>query len=336
MLAKPLPRLTPDELHAARTIADVAQQTLSQRMFGVSATIDQLLIAFFSGGHILLDDVPGTGKTTLTKAFARLLDLSFARIQCTPDLLPGDIAGGLIYSPKTGEFTLRKGPIFANVVLVDEINRALPRTQSALLEAMAEGQVTIDGESIALPQPFMVIATQNPLESQGVFPLPEAQLDRFLMKTSLGYPALEDDVQILNWHLSNEAVEYAAPMVASAETHAGGFDVQSLFALLPRVYIHPDVVRYIAVLVRATREQPDVRIGASPRAMVMLARAARSRALLAGRPFVIPDDVKAVALPILMHRLTLQGYLDGQSDQEAKWMNRLLETVPAPLEDALS
>lgn len=316
----------------ATTMISEAHSQIAQQLFGVDPAIDELFISLLAGGHILLEDVPGTGKTTLTKAFADVLGLSFSRIQCTPDLLPADITGGLIYQPKSGEFTLRKGPIFAHILLVDEINRALPRTQSALLEAMAEGQVTIDGETHPLPQPFMVIATQNPLESQGVFPLPEAQLDRFLMKTSIGYPTLENDLQILRFHLHDKGD--STPSLTSMK--ASEAEVTSLLSLVEKIHLHDDILRYIVDIVRCTREQTDVRIGASPRAMIMLAKAARATALVRGRSYVTPDDVQGVAKNILLHRMVMQGFMESGSDQEREWIRTLLESVKAPLEAGLS
>jgi len=324
------PSMDPSSLGMATSTIRHAHTVIAEQLFGVDSAIDELFISLFAGGHILLEDVPGTGKTTLTKAFADVLGLSFARIQCTPDLLPADITGGLIYHPNSGEFQLRKGPIFAHILLVDEINRALPRTQSALLEAMAEGQVTIDGETHKLPQPFMVIATQNPLESQGVFPLPEAQLDRFLMKTSLGYPRKEDDLRILRFHLADQPPMTTSFMSAALESQLG-----NLLTLVSNVFIHEDILQYIVEIVRATREQPDVRIGASPRAMIMLARAARATALVRGRSYVTPDDVQFVCPTILLHRMVMQSFLESGSEQEKEWTKTLLESIPAPLEAGL-
>lgn len=322
--------MDPSLLGMATSTIKHAHTVIAEQLFGVDAAIDELFISLFARGHILLEDVPGTGKTTLTKAFADVLGLSFARIQCTPDLLPADITGGLIYHPNSGEFQLRKGPIFAHILLVDEINRALPRTQSALLEAMAEGQVTIDGETHRLPQPFMVIATQNPLESQGVFPLPEAQLDRFLMKTSLGYPSKEDDLRILRFHLADQQAAGTFALSAAPES-----SLANLLTLVNQVFIHEDILHYIVEIVRATREQSEVRIGASPRAMIMLARAARATALVRGRSYVTPDDVQFVCPTILLHRMVMQSFLESGSEQEKEWTKTLLESIPTPLEAGL-
>ncbi|GGJ06901.1 putative regulatory protein [Alicyclobacillus cellulosilyticus] len=346
-------------IHEAVRVIHQVKASIAQSLIGMERAVEELLMAVMAGGHILLEDVPGVGKTALAKAFARELGLSFRRIQCTPDLLPSDILGGLVYHPRTGEFTLRKGPIFAHVLLVDEINRALPRTQSALLEAMAEGQVTIDGETHVLPQPFFVMATQNPVESQGVFPLPEAQLDRFLFKTSLGYPPAEAEVALLRLHLADgpaAAAELSAEVtrpngINSAttptraesgpvpdQTAAAAADVPPrwavLWAAVRQVRTSDDVLRYMADVVRATREHPDVQIGASPRALIMLAHAARAAAVIAGRSFVTPDDVQRVAPLVLFHRLVFHGAPDQHPHAAWQWTRELLATVPVPVDDA--
>lgn len=338
-------------IDSAHRVIDQLQTHTGAALFGLESSIEALLISLMAKGHILLEDVPGVGKTALAKAFSEALGLSFRRIQCTPDLLPADIVGGLIFHPKTGEFTLRKGPIFTNILLVDEINRALPRTQSALLEAMAEGQVTIDGETHPLPQPFLVIATQNPLESQGVFPLPEAQLDRFLIKTSLGYPSADDDVEILSAHLAQPDEVQQLPHTGPVETQtqindANSSDgqttmvgelhtVSTLEDAVSTVQISRDVLVYISNVVRATRNHPDVAVGASPRAMIMLAKAAQAAALLKGRSFVTPDDVQRMAEPVLFHRLILFGSTEDSDLTPTDWMKHLLETVEVPIERGL-
>lgn len=321
-------------VQASNEIIHSIKRQIGQTMFGLENTIDDLLIALLSEGHILLEDVPGVGKTALAKAFAHQLGLSFHRIQCTPDLLPADIVGGLVFHPKDGEFVLRKGPVFANILLVDEINRALPRTQSALLEAMAEGQVTIDGETHALPDPFLVIATQNPIESQGVFPLPEAQLDRFLLKTSLGYPPADVDIRLLQTHLSGHTSDQSpsADGIPTLNRSTEGGGLAALRQVVGKVVMDDDVLSYISHLVRATREHSEIEIGASPRAMILLAKAARSSAVLDGRNYVTPDDVQRVAKAVLFHRLVFQGHatsseLDGQT-----WIADLVRTVDVPIE----
>ncbi len=309
------------------------KKSIGRTLFGLEKSVDELLIALLSRGHILLEDVPGVGKTALAKTFAQHLGLSFHRVQCTPDLLPADIVGGLIYHPGDSDFILRKGPIFANLILVDEINRALPRTQSALLEAMAEGQVTIDGKTHLLPTPFLVIATQNPIESQGVFPLPEAQLDRFLMKTSLGYPSEEHDVSLLRLHLNEDT---AGPASAKGRDATDLERANQLLKLLDgavdKVVIADDVLRYISQVIRATREHPDIEIGASPRAAILLAKAARSAAVVAGREFVTPDDVQRVAHLVLFHRLVFHGHISTLETDATQWTNSLLAQVEVPIE----
>ncbi len=324
MMTSPDSQAVPNE--TARRAVRTVQDAVGASLFGLEDAVEQLLIAVLAGGHILLEDVPGVGKTALAKAFANLLGLEFRRLQCTPDMLPADVLGGLIFNPKTGDFQLRKGPVFSNILLVDEINRALPRTQSALLEAMAERQVTIDGETHPLPEPFLVIATQNPIESQGVFPLPEAQLDRFLMKTSLGYPDERQDLLLLRAHLQGMATP-AAPMSAVM-----GHVLESLAHAYEQVRASDELLVYIGRIVRATRERSDVLTGASPRAMVMLTDAARAAAALAERSYLTPDDVQKVAPSVLYHRLVLEGYLDDGRKNAREWIMSLLQSVPVPVD----
>lgn len=321
------------KVKAAQEVIGSLKQAVGATLFGLEQATDELLIALMARGHILLEDVPGVGKTALAKSFAEALGLSFRRIQCTPDLLPADIIGGLIFHPKTSEFILRKGPVFTNLLLVDEINRALPRTQSALLEAMAEGQVTIDGELHRLPEPFLVIATQNPIESQGVFPLPEAQLDRFLLKTSLGYPAPEHDLAMLALHLGQSGATTLTESVATGgTTDRALIDYVTLQTAVHSVSIARDVLVYISDIVRATRVHADVQVGASPRAMIMLASAARAVAVLQGRDFVTPDDVQRVVAATLFHRLVFLDPATTTGDPNA-WVQSLLATVNVPIED---
>ncbi|MHB1629560.1 MAG: AAA family ATPase [Bacilli bacterium] len=324
MMTSPEPQTVANE--TVRRAVRAVQDAVGASLFGLEDAVEQLLIAVLAGGHILLEDVPGVGKTALAKTFANLLGLEFRRVQCTPDMLPADVLGGLIFNPKTGGFQLRKGPVFANILLVDEINRALPRTQSALLEAMAERQVTIDGDTHPLPEPFLVIATQNPIESQGVFPLPEAQLDRFLMKTSLGYPDERQDLLLLRAHLQG-ATTADAPMSADTD-HV----LESLARSYKQVRASDELLVYIGRIVRATRERPDVLTGASPRAMVMLTDAARATAALAGRSYLTPDDVQKVAPSVLYHRLVLEGYLDDDRKSAREWVMSLLQSVPVPVD----
>ena len=286
---------------------------------GSPDVIDNLLVALLCQGHLLLEDVPGLGKTTLAKALTKSLSLSFNRVQCTPDLMPSDILGGNIYQQNEQSFKFLPGPIFANLVLVDEINRASPRAQSAFLEAMAEGAVTIDRETVQLPSPFMVIATQNPIEFAGTFPLPEAQLDRFFMRVSLGYPTADQSLDILNGHLQQEPIHSVRPIINKdtlLQWQKACLDVQ----------IIDDVKKYIVAFIEATRNHKDVRLGASPRAAIALMHAARADAYLKGAQYVTPQHVQSVAYAVLGHRLVLRG---GQNIARGqKIIEELLQTVP--------
>jgi len=308
-------------------------KTLTAAVAGAVVVDDRplrlLAIALLAHGHALVEDVPGVGKTLLTRAFSRALGLGFGRVQGTPDLLPGDILGASIL--EGGGFRFVAGPIFTNVLLVDEINRATPRTQSALLEAMEEGQVSIEGETRALPDPFMVLATQNPIELEGTFALPEAQLDRFLVRLTVGYPDAMDERRIAGrYRAAAEPLDSVEPIITGAEVLAMRERVRSVMVADP-------VADYVVALVRATRAHGDVRLGASPRASVALYRAAQAEAFLQGRDFVLPDDVKSVAVGVLAHRvlLDLDRELGGASAEAL--VARLLSTVEAPpqgLDDA--
>lgn len=265
---------------------------------GKEDAIGQLLVAVFAGGHVLIEDVPGTGKTTLAKTLAASLGAQFSRIQFTPDLLPTDILGGMVYRSSDGSFTFRNGPVFAHVVLADEINRASPRTQSALLEAMAEHQVSIEGETRKLPQPFVVLATQNPVEYNGTYPLPEAQLDRFCLRLSLGYPALDQEVEILRDRTTRQPLDTIQPAL----------DVAALAGLQQAVRcvgVEDSVLDYVVRVVTRTRSDARLRLGASPRGSLDLRRCAQARAFLAGRDHVRPEDVRVLAGPVLAHRLVV-------------------------------
>jgi MoxR-like ATPase len=284
------------------------------------------LVAMLCERHILIEDVPGTGKTTLAKTLAHSLGCSFRRVQCTPDLLPSDITGIHFFNQKTSEFEFRPGPVIANIILVDEINRATPRTQSSLLECMEERQVTVDGVTMPLPQPFMVIATQNPVELQGTFPLPEAQLDRFLLKLVIGYPNLEDeDVMLLRFERSNPLEQLSAVTSAS--------EIMDIRRQVQEIYVESSVRRYILEVVGKTRTNPSIALGGSPRASLSLYRAAQALALIQGRDFVLPDDVKRLAVPVLGHRLILstEAYLHNTSKEEL--IADILSTLPVPAEE---
>lgn len=280
--------------------ADTVRSNVARVIVGKDDVVDLLLIALLSDGHVLLEDVPGTGKTMLARALSITLGLEFRRVQCTPDLLPNDVSGVSIYHQQTGEFHFRPGPIFTNILLADEINRATPRTQSALLEAMQEHTVTIDGVTHSLPHPFLVLATQNPIEFEGTFPLPEAQLDRFLMQLAVGYPGGDDEAHMLRAIGSQHPIEQLAPLPDLV-------DLTRLQHSIDTIFVSDAVLAYILRLIRGTRQHPDLALGASPRASLALYRAAQAVAALSGRRFVIPDDVKRLAQPVLQHRLVVRS-----------------------------
>jgi MoxR-like ATPase len=281
-----------------RVIAEVERAIVGKRTL-----LENIMTAILADGHILLEDFPGLAKTLIAKSFAVALGLDFKRIQFTPDLLPSDITGSYIYDRSQNRFELRRGPIFANIILADEINRASPKTQSALLEAMQEYQVTLEGETMALPQPFIVIATQNPIEYEGTFPLPEAQLDRFLLKLAIGYPSPEQEQEILHRRQQRQQDEFELARVTTAA------ELLQMRRGVEEIFLHPDLERYIVELVGATRRDKRVAVGASPRGSLALLKLVRARAALAGRNYVLPDDVKRFANPALVHRLILEPSL---------------------------
>jgi MoxR-like ATPase len=329
------PRIAPDSrnLVAAQAVAERLIANIEQVVLGKHDEITLVLSALASGGHVLLEDVPGTAKTILARSIAQTIDgTDFARIQCTPDLQPTDVTGLAIYNQKTREFEFRPGPVFANIVLVDEINRAMPRTQSALLEAMAERQVTVDGVTRSLPSPFLVIATENPIEQEGTFPLPEAQLDRFAMRSALGYPSEDEEVEIV------VAQRHGHP-IASLEPQIDANDVETLRAAVEEVYVDELVLRWIVDFVRATRNVEGVANGASVRGSLTLERTARAWALMQGRDHVIPGDVDALFLPVLGHRLLLtpsfvaETRTFGRAEALRQIKERCLALAPPPAPD---
>ncbi|HIJ73776.1 MAG TPA: MoxR family ATPase [Candidatus Hydrogenedentes bacterium] len=296
---------------------------LGKAIFGKPECLDLLLTALFAGGSVLMEDIPGVGKTTLAKALARSVKAEFSRIQFTPDLLPADILGSSVYSPADGSFTFRRGPVFGNVVLADEINRASPRTQSALLEAMSELQATIEGTRYPLPSPFLVVATQNPIEFHGTYPLPEAQLDRFLVLLRLGYPSPDVEVSILYSQIEGHPLERLEPVLACEE-------VSKIQQAVRRIHVDEDVSRYMVEIVGRTREDDRLKLGVSPRGSLMLFRASQAAAFLADRDFVLPDDVQRLAPAVLAHRvmLTSKAKYSGVS-KEAVIMD-ILEHAAVP------
>ena len=290
---------------------------------GKRTQLELLLLSILAGGHSLLEDVPGVGKTTLAKALARTFDGEFRRLQFTPDLLPTDILGSSIYSPKTGEFDFKPGPIFSHVVLADEINRASPRTQSALLEAMSEGQVTTEGNTVRLPDPFLVIATQNPVEFHGTYPLPEAQLDRFLVRFTMGYPDADAELSMLTDQRETHPLASLKP-VATFD------DLLEMRKTVRSVKVSDDISRYILALIRATREESRFKLGSSPRGSLSLYKACQARAYFQDRDYVIPDDVKALATAVLAHRVILETKTKYSGDTAESILLEMLERLAVP------
>ncbi|MEK3881291.1 MoxR family ATPase [Paenibacillus sp. PL2-23] len=313
---------------AVQSLADRIKHNIGEVIVGKEEIVELLFIGLMTSGHVLLEDVPGTGKTVLAKSFARSLSLSFKRVQFTPDLLPSDLSGIHYYNQKQGDFQFRPGPLFTNLLLADELNRATPRTQSSLLECMEEKQVTIDGETKPLELPFMVIATQNPVEHQGTFPLPEAQLDRFLFKLRMGYPTTEEGLRLLQRFKERNPLAELQPIADPTE-------LAKAQSICPSVRISDDLLRYLLEVVEATRRREDVAIGVSPRGSQALLRTAQVHAILRGRDYVTPDDVKAMAKPVLAHRLSLRGLTRAQGQGE-KIIDEVIRGTNVPTEADLT
>ncbi len=316
------------DIDAIKQLANQIRDEVGKAVIGQTDTVDLMLTALFSGGHILLEGPPGTAKTLLTQCFAAAIKLDFGRIQFTPDLMPGDVLGTNLFNFSTSEFTLTKGPIFTDILLADEINRTPPKTQAALLEAMQERKVTIDGETHTLNDRFTVIATQNPIEQQGTYPLPEAQLDRFLFKHVLAFPSREDELAIVSGHGNRSgmktATAFGVDSVVTPETLADAVGSVS------RVRVQEDVVEYIVDIVRATRETPALTHGASPRAAAAIAAATRAKAALEGRDYVVPDDVKSLSLPALRHRVILSPAAEIEGRTTDDTLLEIIEQTAAP------
>ncbi len=304
-------------------VADL-EANIGRVVLGKSEVVRLCVVALLAGDHVLLEDVPGVGKTLIGKALAKSISATFSRIQFTADLLPSDITGGNVFNPQTGQFVYTRGPIFGNIILADEINRTPPRTQSALLESMSDGQVTADGQTYALPQPFMVIATQNPFEFEGTYPLPESQLDRFLMRIAVGYPDRDDELQVLASHRVGEPVDKLQPVL-------DGHQVCALQQAVRQVAMDESINGYLLDIVDATRQCDELRVGVSTRGALCLYRAAQALALVENRDFVIPDDVKRLTVPVLSHRVIAKGYLHGSHRQALEALiTRLVEDIPVP------
>ena len=312
--------------HNGKNISDKVLANIAKVIIGKEQVAKLLLTALIADGHVLLEDVPGTGKTKLAKTLAKSLSADFSRIQFTPDLLPGDITGINIFDRQKNEFVLRKGPVFTNILLADEINRATPRTQAGLLECMEERQVTIDGVSYTPGAPFFVIATQNPIESAGVFPLPEAQMDRFMMKLSMGLPTKEEELAILERYMSKEPLAELENVLTLEELLTAREEAN-------QVFVHPCIREYMVNIIEATRTAEGIVMGVSPRGSIAFLRSVKAYAYLQGRSYVNPDDVRAVAVYVLAHRLVLGYGMDNGSNSSNELVEKIIENIPVPTED---
>ena len=310
-------------MNLAQSVAERVIANVEKVIIGKRNEIQLIIYALLSEGHVLIEDVPGVGKTMLARAIAKSIGCTFRRIQFTPDMLPSDVTGVSVYNQKTGEFEFRPGPVLAQIVLTDEINRATPKTQSALLEAMEERQITVDGVTYPMARPFMVLATQNPIEYEGTFPLPEAQVDRFMMRISLGYPSPKDEMAMLDLQREIHPIETIGQVVEEEELLAAQEAVK-------QVYVDDLIKEYIVALVTATRRHPDVYLGASPRASLALYKTSRARAAVLGRDYVIPDDVKALAVPTLVHRLIISPSARIKNVDPRAVIEETLNSVPVP------
>ncbi len=312
-------------LASVRSIADTIRDNVGRMIIGKGDIITLLLVALFSDGHVLIEDVPGMGKTVMAKALARSLGATFQRVQGTPDLLPNDIIGVSYFDQRKSDFVFRQGPLFAQILLVDEVNRTTPRTQSALLEAMAERQVTVDRDTLVLPKPFLVLATQNPLELEGTFPLPEAQLDRFLLNVQIGYPTEDEEQDILHRFKFDDPLETLQPVINAEQ-------VVALQQVIRTVQWQPSVERYLLAIVRATRSNPAIQIGISPRGTLALYRACEAYAAIQGRDYVQPDDIKYLAPRVLAHRLLTTTRTRMRGKRSLELMENIIRSVPVPVE----
>lgn len=312
-----------EQMEKAQKVAQSIIANVEKVIVGKKNVLELAVIALLAKGHLLIEDAPGVGKTMLARSLAKSLDCTFKRIQFTPDMLPGDITGVSIFNQKTGDFEFRPGPVMAQIVLADEINRATPKVQSALLECMDERQITVDGVTNKMSSPFHVLATQNPIEYEGTFPLPETQLDRFILRVSLGYPSSEDEVKIIENQQYDHPIEQLKPVADSA-------DLEQLQDAVKQVYVDDLIKKYIVALVVSTRNHPAIYLGASPRGSLALFRTAQARALLQGRDYVLPDDIKLMVEPVLAHRLIIR-LTDASLDKSGRTIiNELTETIPVP------